>query len=235
MGPNCTVCFNRLLARDRPNFNSFCRPHEKPSPTPAPAPPTPAPSTPAPAAYPIPLAAAPTATVPEVETSTRGWEEPTTVQAPTWDDEPSKPSATPVPEAWPPASEPPSKPPSDAPKAAEPEPVSVRPKEVEESTPAQELVPEKTKAEPAPQPVPAQVTPIFIAQSAATPSPKLSSRPAAASHRSSARYKVTDQPVVMPNSFASVEKVGMQFGSLNLGGESVLESAPYVIFPLHFS
>lgn len=53
-------------------------------------------------------------------------------------------------------------------------------------------------------------------------------RPAAVSHRSSARYnKTIDQPVVMPSSFGSgIEKVGMQFGSLSLGGESLFDSSP---------
>ncbi|KAJ3557311.1 hypothetical protein NP233_g11776 [Leucocoprinus birnbaumii] len=36
---------------------------------------------------------------------------------------------------------------------------------------------------------------------------------AALSSRASARNRTTDQPVVMPSSFGSVEKVGMQFGS----------------------
>lgn len=58
-----------------------------------------------------------------------------------------------------------------------------------------------------------------------TASPKSTTRPNSVSHRSSARYKLIDQPVVMPSSFgAGVEKVGMQFGSLNLNGDNVPES-----------
>lgn len=86
-----------------------------------------------------------------------------------------------------------------------------------------------SKSEPVPQaPL---VTPVLSQGPAVTPSPKLSSRPAAVTHRSSARYKTIDQPVVMPSSFGSgIEKVGMQFGSLSLGGESLFDSNPYVPF-----
>jgi hypothetical protein len=81
-----------------------------------------------------------------------------------------------------------------------------------------------TKSEPAQTIL---ITPIVPQVATATPSPKLLGRPAAAPHRNSARYKTTDQPVVMPSSFgANVEKVGMQFGSLGLGGDSLLDSNP---------
>lgn len=82
-----------------------------------------------------------------------------------------------------------------------------------------------SKSEPAPQP--SLATPVLSQVSTATPSPKLSGRPAATTHRSSARYKNIDQPVVMPSSFSTgIEKVGMQFGSLSLGGESLLDASP---------
>lgn len=82
-----------------------------------------------------------------------------------------------------------------------------------------------SKSEPAAQTTLA--TPILPQVTTATPSPTLAGRPPAVPHRSSARYKTTDQPVVMPSSFgAGVEKVGMQFGSLGLGGESLLDSNP---------
>ncbi|KAJ7058295.1 hypothetical protein C8F01DRAFT_1305832 [Mycena amicta] len=66
------------------------------------------------------------------------------------------------------------------------------------------------------------------AQSVPSPSPSIKpSRPAASSHRNSARYKITDQAVVMPGSFGSgIEKVGMQFRSLSLGGETSFDNAP---------
>jgi hypothetical protein len=80
-----------------------------------------------------------------------------------------------------------------------------------------------SKSEPAAQIT--LTTPVLAQAATSTPSPKFTGRAAAVSHRSGARYKLTDQPVVMPSSFgASVEKVGMQFGSLGLGGESLLDS-----------
>jgi len=108
---------------------------------------------------------------------------------------------------------------------AEPQPPT-QPHEVDAPTAtkpsASEPVEEKplsaSKSEPA-----AQTTPILPQAATATPSPKLTGRPVV-SHRSGARHKTTDQPVVMPSSFGpGVEKVGMQFGSLGLGGESLLD------------
>ncbi len=62
-----------------------------------------------------------------------------------------------------------------------------------------------------------------------TPSPKLTTRPAVSSHRSSARHKIPDQPVTLPLSFGSgIEKMGMQFGSLNLG-DNTTETSQYVV------
>ncbi|KNZ79734.1 CUE domain-containing protein [Termitomyces sp. J132] len=82
-----------------------------------------------------------------------------------------------------------------------------------------------SKSEPAP--IASIATPVVSQAAVVTPSPKLTVRPAAATHRSSARYKNIDQPVVMPSSFGSgIEKVGMQFGSLSLGGESIFDSNP---------
>lgn len=93
-------------------------------------------------------------------------------------------------------------------------------------------VPESTlsKVDPSPQSIASSLSTSALASSAAaTPSPKLASRSAVASSRASARNRTTDQPVVMPSSFGSgVEKVGMQFGSLSLNGESLFETTPYV-------
>ncbi|KAF7297083.1 CUE domain-containing protein [Mycena indigotica] len=51
--------------------------------------------------------------------------------------------------------------------------------------------------------------------------------PAPTSHRNSARYKLSDQAVVMPSSFGTgLEKVGMQFGSLSLGSDASFEATP---------
>lgn len=44
-------------------------------------------------------------------------------------------------------------------------------------------------------------------------------------HRNSGRFKTTDQAVVMPSSnFSTVEKLGVQFGSVSLGGDETSES-----------
>jgi hypothetical protein len=97
---------------------------------------------------------------------------------------------------------------------------------VEEPASEAELIAVETRS-------PVQALPISTlpAQVTAISSPKLSTRPPAASHRTSARHKVTDQPVTMPISFGTgIEKVGMQFGSLSLGGDVTNEEpASYVI------
>ena len=49
-------------------------------------------------------------------------------------------------------------------------------------------------------------------------------RPSSAAHRHSARFK-TDQAVTLPNNFgANLEKIGMQFGSLSIGGDEIVDS-----------
>ena len=154
------------------------------------------------------------------------WEEPTTAQPPTWDDEPHVKPPISTGDAWGSLSE--------AVETTQPESQPLlQQHETEAVTATEPPTPEPvgksslpaSKSEP-----PAQTTistPTLPQVAIATPSPKLASRPPAVPHRSSARYKTTDQPVVMPSSFgASVEKVGMQFGSLGLGGESLLDSNP---------
>ena len=88
----------------------------------------------------------------------------------------------------------------------------------------------EAEPEPAPEPVPSE--PPAPAQPASQEPepvakhivPAVQIRPSSAAHRLSARFK--DQPVVMPNNFgASLEKVGMQFGSLSVGGAD-LDSQP---------
>ncbi|RDB23852.1 hypothetical protein Hypma_009226 [Hypsizygus marmoreus] len=196
-------------ATSKLSWAQIARPHEKPTPPP-PAPIAPAPSHPPPATAPS-TAPAPPAPEPEAEP-----EEPTTAQAPTWDDEPQTKLSVPEPEQGKP--EQPESRATPQQHEAEPEvkePPSPEPKQ-EQQLPA-------SKSEPAPPPTLA--TPVLAQPAAATPSPKLSGRPAAATHRSSARYKNIDQPVVMPSSFGTgIEKVGMTFGSLSLGGESLLDS-----------
>jgi hypothetical protein len=80
--------------------------------------------------------------------------------------------------------------------------------------------------EPTPAPREAEPEPAVVTATASPPKP-IAPRPVTGAHRSSARYKTIDQPVVMPSSFGSgVEKIGMQFGSLSLGGESLFDSNP---------
>ena len=111
--------------------------------------------------------------------------------------------------------------------------------ETQPPIPSHEPEPEVVKESPAPKPStdesvsppkteptapPTLVAPASSQHKTATPSPKLLGRTASAPHRSSAKYKTTDQPVVLPSSFGpGIEKVGMQFGSLSLGGENLLD------------
>ena len=139
-------------------------------------------------------------------------EEPTTVEAPSWDDEPAADQAT-GPEAWPLTPELPA-----ASAVAE-----VRSEVVEESISEAVITELKPEVETR---SPAQIAQALPAQVTAISSPKLTTRPPAASHRTSARHKLTDQPVTMPVSFSTgIEKVGMQFGSLSLGGDDTNEPA----------
>ncbi|KAJ7235820.1 hypothetical protein C8J57DRAFT_1452979 [Mycena rebaudengoi] len=182
------------------SWAQIARPQEKP---------TPPPPAPAPAAPPPP-AISPAAPEPEPQ-DVGGWEEPTTVQSPTWEEEApiAKPSTSAA-DVWSSTVNEP----SDEPKS---EPQQVLEQQVEEPP-----APSEESALPAsePEPAPPVVSP--------SPSikPATAARPVPTSHRSSARYKTIDQPVVMPSSFGSgVEKVGMQFGSLSLGGESSFDAS----------
>jgi hypothetical protein len=149
----------------------------------------------------------------------QGWEEPTTAQPPTWDDEPQVKAPTSAVDAW-----------LSTTKA--PEGTQIAEQEEPREPPAPETAPEQD-----PPSLPAQLQnqvqnsqpePSVPAPSKPTV-PSVQSRPVAVTNRSSARYKTTDQPVVMPISFgAGIEKVGMQFGSLSLGGD-VLDSIPCAI------
>ncbi|KAI0744688.1 hypothetical protein C8Q76DRAFT_700731 [Earliella scabrosa] len=176
------------------------KPQEKPAPHPAPAP-QPAPVSvptppPAPAHQPEP---SPPPEVIEPSATSTGWEEPTTVQAPTWDDEPRPPQQTES---------------ISAPAATEePKPAEPAPKASEE--PVQEHAPSAGPPGVVQQPAPE--SPAALPAKPLTPS--ISTRPTPVSHRTNPKFK-TDQPVVLPASFGSgIEKIGMQFGSLNLGGD----------------
>ncbi|KAF9460449.1 hypothetical protein BDZ94DRAFT_1299874 [Collybia nuda] len=210
-------------ATSKLSWAQIAKPQEKSTPPPAPAPVPPRITPATTSSVPPP----PLAPEPEIETQNQSWEEPTTVQPPTWDDEPQVKPPPSTSEAWP-GSEP--EEPGDSQTEVEPqlpqheaEVESVKEPPTPEPPAEQQL--SASKSEPAPQaPL---VTPVLSQGPAVTPSPKLNSRSAAVAHRSSARYKTIDQPVVMPSSFGSgIEKVGMQFGSLSLGGESLFDSNP---------
>ncbi|KAI9508034.1 hypothetical protein F5148DRAFT_1284497 [Russula earlei] len=143
-----------------------------------------------------------------------GWEEPTTAKSPPWEDEPQpKPPASAA-ESW------------DATPA-------------EESKVFDQATPPSPEPAPAPEPVPA---PIAVSLPAPEPVvglgeaiPKhvtpVQARPSSAAHRHSARFK-TDQAVTLPNNFGpGLEKVGMQFGSLSIGGDEIVDPKPEPVSP----
>ena len=202
MGSNCTVCIISWF-RHRYSYSvRVYRPWEKP-----PIPQAPSISVSQPASEPD--------RQPEIQQHDR--EELTTVEAPTWDDEPAADQAN-GPETWPLAPELPA-----ASSVAE-----IRSEVVEDSVPEAVITESKPEAETR---SPAQAISALPAQVIAISSPKLTTRPPAVSHRTSARHKLTDQPVTMPVSFSTgIEKVGMQFGSLSLGGDDTNdEPPPYVV------
>lgn len=161
------------------------------------------------------------------------WEEPMTAEASTWEDEPIIAAAEPqnttqqegwimaesglprptTQEAWdgtteftPPQTEPPSQKTEDP--VATASSLSIGTNSVSTTTPTASIA---TSTAPTSKPS----------------TPSVSSARIAPSHRTSARYLKTDQAVVIP-AFAghigsSGEKLGMQFGSLSLGGEDNLD------------
>lgn len=125
------------------------------------------------------------------------WEEPTTVQESTWE-EPQVPVVQTQPEpASPQEPEPnveePPKPPS--PKTGPPQ--------------VQELMRSA---------LPAQVQ-NQGAERSSTPTSTAKRPSSSAAHRHNAKFKIGDQAVVMPSYTQSTERLGMQFGSLSLGGD----------------
>lgn len=192
------------------------RPQEKPKPAPIPSPtPVAAPS--------LPVVAATVVPEPEPEVQPQdevpGWEEPETVQAPTWDDEPSTQTSLPITsDGW-------------ITSAPEIPTTKASPKAEELSTPQLKSEPELTQVSSA---FPVQLalhqkadSPIVPPAKAVTPV----SHGRSVNSRIGNRFKTTDQAVIMPSTFgSSVEKLGMQFGSVSLGGEDVTEPTPYVYF-----
>ena len=152
-------------------------------------------------------------TEPTTESQT-GWEEPTTVQSPPWEDELQSKPLVPATDTW-------------------------ETTAVEEIQVHDEVKPISTEHSQAPAPEPA---PEPIAVSLPAPQAKeavggsglseaipkhvapVQPRPSSAAHRHSARFK-TDQAVTLPNNFgANLEKIGMQFGSLSIGGDEIVDS-----------
>jgi len=152
---------------------------------------------------------------PEPEPTTEaqtGWEEPTTVQNPPWEDEIQAKTSAPAAEHW-----------DTVP--------------VEETNVVDDANPAPPEPVPAPEPVP---EPIAVSLPAPQPKEPVSGlheaipkhvapvqpRPSSAAHRHSARFK-TDQAVTLPTNFGSgLEKVGMQFGSLSIGGDEIVDTKP---------
>lgn len=212
LGSNCTVS-NSFFSPRIPSSHIFHRLQEKPAAAPLPPvaprvpPSVPEPAEPAPAPF----------TNGDPDLTDDGWEDPITVQPPTWDDEQQV------------------KPP---PEVAWSSPVQTQ-SDVQDETlaplPEEEPAPE-ISAPVLSEPVPTPQQPAEEPVTAPTPSKSPVSVPprsSTASHRSATKYKVIDQAVVMPTSSFNpgLEKVGMQFGSLSLGGD-VIEPSPLVIISL---
>jgi hypothetical protein len=175
----------------------------RPAPKPTPPPPAPAPvvSQPPPGIpSQEPVAPAPAAV-----------EEPTTAEAPAWETEPETSAEAPPDlqmDGWTVVSTPAS--PDEHNTAAQPEIVT---------SAAPEPEPVQTQQPYAVSPMPAQVQHQSQPEVPKTLTPTPGSRQGVSVNRSHPRYK-TDQAVVLPSSFGTpLEKVGMQFGSLSLGGE----------------
>ena len=177
-------------------------PQEKLAPTP---PPVPVQLQPAPAPAPPPGLPEQPPKVEEVVPSPEpeplvltAWEEPTTVQESTWEEEPQTPIMQTQPEP-----------------APEPEP---------------ELKIEEPPKPPSPEPTPPKVQELTLSalpaqiqnqevERSSTPTSAVKRPSSSAAHRHNAKFKIGDQPVVMPNYTPSTEKIGMQFGSLSLGDD----------------
>ena len=122
------------------------------------------------------------------------------MQESTWEEEPQAPivptQSEPAPEPEPKVEEPP--------KSPSPEPVPPRVQEFVLSA------------------LPAQVQSQEVERSP-TPTSAVKRPSSSAAHRRDARFKIGDQAVVMPpgNHTPNIEKIGMQFGSLSLGGDDL--------------
>lgn len=180
-------------------------PQEKPAPTPPPVPVQPQPiHTPAPPPglpeQPLKVEEVPTPPEPEFPVPT-AWEEPTTVQESAWEEEPQAPVIQTQPEPAP---------------APELEPEVEEPQKPRSPEPALPQV-----QEPVLSALPTQIQNQEVERSP-TPTSAVKRPSSSAAHRHNARFK-TDQAVVMPtgNYTPNTEKLGMQFGSLSLGGDGL--------------
>ncbi|KAI5119338.1 hypothetical protein M0805_004015 [Coniferiporia weirii] len=195
-------------ATSKLSWAQIAKPQEKPKVVPSPAlapPPLAAPSAPVPEPVEASLE-----TGPETQPDTQGWEEPTTAQAPTWDDEPQPQAALPA--------------------ASDGWITSVADVAETKPEPVVEEVPPPAQLEPEPEPVsvpsafPVQLGLHQKAETTIVPPVKPATPVSYARSltRSVNRFKTSDQAVVMPSTFgSSVEKLGMQFGSVNIGGDDV--------------
>jgi hypothetical protein len=219
MGPNRPVRIVRFFF-PLPLHTFLHSAPEKPSTPAASATPQAAPLPPAPPAplepprEPTPPPACAQETEPTTVTET-GWEEPTTVQNPPWEDELESKTSVPVAEPW-----------NIAPVEETKLHDETKPVPAVESSPA-------PAPEPAPEPVPVSLPapqPKEPINSLGEAIPKhvspVQARPSSAAHRHAARFK-TDQAVTLPTNFGSgLEKVGMQFGSLSIGGDEIIDTKP---------
>ena len=193
--------------------NQTHSPQEKPAPTPSPGPvqlqPAPVP-TPPPGLSEQPLKVEEATPPPELEVPVpTAWEEPTTVQESTWEEEPEPPMAQTQPE---PAHAPePESEVEDPPRPSSPEPAPLQ------------------TQEPMLSALPAQVQNQEVERSP-TPTSAVKRPSSSAAHRHNARFKIGDQAVVMPtgNYTPNTEKIGMQFGSLSLGGDGLDRCVPTI-------
>lgn len=157
---------------------------------------------------------------PQIDIERKGWENPTTVEVPIWE-ESKQPLNV---ETWPP---------TDVSKDGLRTDANLHDIPVnQEASPSSEPTSETTPVSPLLKPIDTPQTPsVLPLQVISTPSPKLTTRPAVSSYRTSARYKIPDQPVTLPLSFGpGIEKVGMQFGSLSVVDDTSSLATRYVFY-----
>ena len=118
----------------------------------------------------------------------------------------------------------------------QPEPTPEPETKVEEPTepPSPEPAPPKVQ-EPVLSALPAQVQSQEVERSL-TPTSAVKRPASSAAHRRDARFKTGDQAVVMPpgNHTPNIEKIGMQFGSLSLGGDDLDRYISYDSLTEHY-